>query len=116
MAKVRLVKGPFAGKVVESNSPAGSTYVRLVMPKPMSRKQKYQWQRDYLMNNLSMSPRSLLSKEMDMHPYFPRVSAEYKIVMRPLFMAGSTTANYVPCMHPDGSFFYEYVPDSKKEY
>lgn len=114
MAKVRLVKGPFAGKVLESNSPAGATTLRLTMPKPMSRKAKYQWQREYIMNNLSYPQPNYLSKQMDSHPHFPRISAEYRLVMRPHY--GQSGFHVVACMHPDGSYFYEYVPDSKKEH
>jgi hypothetical protein len=114
MAKVRLVKGPFAGKVMEVNYPRGATAIRITGPKPMSRKAKYEWQRHYIMNNLSSPHPSLLSKEMENNPAFPRVDAEYRIVMMPHY--GQAGINVVACMHPDGSLFYEYVPGSKKEY
>lgn len=114
MAKVRLVKGPFAGKVMDVKCPAGQTDIFITAPKPMSRKAKYQWQRDYLLNHLSAPHPSLLSKEMEQNPHFPRVRAEYRIVMRPHYGQGGM--HVVACQHPDGSYFYEYVPDSKKEY
>ena len=114
MAKVRLVKGPFAGKTMDLNYPRGQTLISVTAPKPMSRKAKYQWQRDYLLNHLHAPHPSLLSKEMEQNPYYPKVRADYRLVIQPHY--GQSGVHMVACQHPDGSLFYEYVPDSKKEY
>lgn len=114
MAKVRLVKGPFAGKVMDVKGPAGQTDIFITAPKPMSRRERYEWQRSVIVNQTYPPFPTLLSKDMDSHPHFPRVRAEYRIVMRPHYGQGGM--HVVACQHPDGSFFYEYVPDSKKEY
>lgn len=114
MAKVRLVKGPFAGKTIDLNYPRGQTVISITAPKPMSRKKKYEWQRQFIMNNLSSPHPSLLSKEMDSNPYYPKIRADYRLVVMPHY--GQAGVSMVACQHPDGSLFYEYVPDSKKEF
>jgi len=97
MAKVRLVKGPFSGKVMDISGASGQTYVAVVGTKPMSRKQKYEWQRNQYQNAIFNA----------MPAPFPTVRAEYQIAM---------AAPGVPCQHPDGSYFYTYIEGSKKEY
>lgn len=104
--KVRLVKGPFAGKVMESPD-AGRTVITLVGPKPMTRKQKYAYEASqWKQNRAAFLPATYV--------WYPHVKASYQIAMRPHPTGHGVTM--VPCMHPDGSLFYEYVPDSKKDY
>lgn len=100
MAKVRLVKGPFAGKVMESGMPSGTSRLLYAGTKPMSRRQKYEWEAE---NYRSPNP------AMMMRPY-PQVRCEYEIAMT--YFNGQR----VPCQHPDGSYFYIYVEGSKKEF
>lgn len=95
MAKVRLVKGPFAGKVMEISGMAGQSEVFIKGPKQLSRKQRYD-----LYSNQQQNPYHSV-------PRIPIIEARYKIAM----------ANYMtPCQHPDGSYFYTYVEGSKREY
>jgi hypothetical protein len=95
MPKVRLVKGPFAGKVMEVSGLAGQTDVFIKGPKKLSRKQRYDLYAQQYKNPYHSVPR------------IPIVEARYTIAM----------ANYMtPCTHPDGSYFYTYVEGSKREF
>lgn len=98
MAKVRLVRGPFAGKVDDTQMHAGVSSLRYRGPKPMTRKQRYEHHFKASQNPYHSVPR------------IPMVSAEYEIAMT--FFEG----HRIPCQHPDGSYFYTYVEGSKREF
>lgn len=98
--KIRLVGGPFGGQIKEVGSLSGLDTVRLVGPKKMTRKQKH----EFRINNLPYGP---LQPE-------PMVAAAYRIAMR--VHSNGNEMVQMPCMHPDGSLFYEYVKNSKKDY
>lgn len=91
MPEVRLVKGPHGGKKVNVNSFYGGNEVILRAPKKMTHKQKWEWQ-------MQSSP---------MIRAYPTVEARYRLAY---------AAPGVPCMHPDGTYFYVYVEGSKKEF
>lgn len=104
--KARLVKGPFAGRVVDYT---GDPILKMSGPKKMTRKQKFEHSMD----------------QMNKYGYYggytggPRVEAEYRIAYR-VHSSGSVwqdnvTVVNLPCMHPDGSIFYEYVEGSRRE-
>lgn len=97
--KIRLVGGPFGGKV-ESGPGLGRNEIVMRGPKKMTRKQKWEWMRD-------TDFRYGIDRPM------PQVEARYRIAMHPYSVAGN---NGIPCMHPDGSIFYAYVEGSKKEW
>lgn len=84
--KIRLYRGPFNGKVME-HPLAGRNEIGITGPKPMSRKQRHEWQWNQMRN----------------HPYmvaaFPTIKAYYKICIG--------TGGF-PLRHPDGSIFYEW--------
>lgn len=98
--KVRLYRGPFDGKVMEHTA-AGANEIRIVGPKRMSRKQRYEWEREQYMNRpydyfvLDKSGRVTPSQRNG----FPHVVVNYKICIGP---------GHVPMRHPDGSIFYEW--------
>ena len=98
MAKVRLVKGPFAGKVDDSPYSAGVSSLHYRGPKPMTRKQRYEFNMKAYQNPYHSVPR------------IPMVSAEYEIAMT-IF-----EGRRIPCQHPDGSYFYVYKEGSKREF
>lgn len=102
--KIKLYKGPFSGK---SYTTDGREELVVSGPKPMTRKQKYEHQVNAAggFNNFgSWTPR-----------IFPRVEARYRMVYR-VHETGNGMLCNVPCMHPDGSVFFEYVPGSKQEF
>lgn len=104
--KARLVKGPFAGRVIKWN---GSPTLIMAGPKKMTRKQ--QWDLHINQINSGYYGGPLRS---------PQVEAEYRIAYR-VHSTGDVLADNaimanLPCMHPDGSIFYEYVEGSKREY
>ena len=104
--KIRLVGGPAGGKVIETPD-YGRNEIIITGPKKMTRKQKWDWIRDHADHVRFMGtgkgPYDMASGAM------PKVEARYRITRHP--MAGP----YAPCMHPDGSIFYEYVEGSKRE-
>jgi len=100
--KVRLWRGPFNGKVVEYHSMA--PVICMSGPKKLTREQKYK-----------------MFRESDIYPYqlqTPVVAADYKMVMRPVVFEynDELILKEVPVQHPDGSYFFEYVDGSKKEW
>lgn len=111
--KIRLVGGPFGGKVEKSPNLYGRNEIVMRGPKKMTRKEKWEWQNEQYEKN-----------RMDSRHYpieYPRVEARYRISRHPQSptyhnpITGVVSA-IMPCMHPDGSIFYEYVEGSKKEW
>lgn len=114
--KVRLVGGPFGGQVKEMGPMSQYGRSELVMrgPKKMTRKQKY----EHMMN--SRGPWQAVGHTTEGSPVSisrygpePFVEARYRIAMR-VHTNGDHLMN-MPCQHPDGSLFYEYVDKSKRE-
>ena len=98
--KVRLVGGPFGGKVFKDCPQYGQNDLIYTGPKKLSRKQQY----DFLSNQMSNSWSHQL----------PRVEARYTICMD--YFGNGAQIVYAPMRHPDGSLFYKYVEGSKREY
>ena len=103
--KVRLVKGPFSGRVFEGD---GRNDLIVNGPKKMTRKARYEWERDQYQNYAAYGPHTSTRARL------PMVEARYKICMG-MFNNGYTMV-HAPLRHPDGSIFYEYVANSKREY
>ena len=101
MIKVRLVKGPFGGKVMEFRGP--EEIIVINGPKRMTRRQRYE---EAISNrNYNYLPADIPNK---------MVRARYQKAIRP--MSGNDgIMHYVHLQHPDGSFFYEFVKGSKEE-
>ena len=101
--KVRLVGGPFGGQVKEvpyGSQVYGSNEIVMRGSKRMTRKQRYE----------------LFAKQNEVMPWHsrvPTVTARYKVAMRP--HRNGEIVSYMPCMHPDGSLFYEFIEGSKTE-
>lgn len=115
--KVRLVGGPFGGQVKEMGSGTahyGRNEVILRGSKKMTRKQKWEHMRA---NQGPWMPvgHTTDGSAVSMSAYgaMPIVEARYRLAMRPHWN-GDDIMN-MPCMHPDGSHFYEYVDKSKRE-
>lgn len=96
--KVKLYKGPFNGKSYQTD---GRNEILIRGPKPMNRRQRWEWERENY---------SVYSMQR-----FPTVEARYRIAMRAIQTGPNSLVN-APATHPDGSVFYEYVKDSKREY
>jgi hypothetical protein len=69
----------------------------------MSRKEKWEFASDWYSSG----------KYIYGSPRYPQVEAHYRQAIRP-HTSGYQVVN-MPCMHPDGSIFYEYVEGTKKE-
>jgi hypothetical protein len=95
--KARFVGGPFGGRKFDVD---GRNEVIIRDRKKMTRKQRWEWERDMWNVNPFLPP-------------YPTVEARYKIAMRP--HGNMEHVVYAPCQHPDGSLFYEYVEGSKRE-
>ena len=97
--KIRLYRGPFNGKVMEHPS-AGANEITIRGPKPMTRKQRYEWEREWYMNGpfdyIMNAQGQFKSNSLRA---FPQVTANYKICIGP---------GHFPLRHPDGSIFYEW--------
>lgn len=100
MTKIRTVKGPLGNRTFEVTT-RGINEIVLTGPKRMSRRQKWEAMRDVAYN----SPYGVPVGANAMN-----ITARYRISMR-IVDTGHGTA-YVPCMHPDGSIFYEFVEGS----
>lgn len=100
--KVKLYKGPFNGRAYTTD---GRTDIIIRAPRPMSRRQRYEWD----MQNYDSQFRYTGPKPL------PSVEARYRMAMRTI-QNGPTSFVTAPCTHPDGSVFYEYVEGSKREY
>lgn len=111
--KVRLVKGPFGGKVLDHPAP-GRNELIYRGPKRMSRKKQWEMMADRTGYYESVSGRWLP----------PHVEARYKICMGWFSNKGSlvdptgpeVAVIHAPLYHPDGSIFYEYVKGSERQY
>lgn len=88
--KIRLYRGPFNGKVFDSPD-AGKKEILISGIKPMTRRQRYDWDREY-MKNIATFPATV--------PRYPRVTAAYAICL---------DSAMEPLRHPDGSIFYEWT-------
>ena len=109
-SKVRLVKGPFGGRVVGCSS-SGSNEIKITGPTPMTRLQRHRWQLEaYRQFNFTIG----IHGDITESPQFPRTSALYRLAVKPHH--GPGTVATVACMHPDGSLFYEYVEGSRKDF
>jgi hypothetical protein len=104
--KARLWKGPFSGKVVECD---GRNELIMDGPKPMSRKQRYEWIRDN-QDNSNVAWQSFKGPAY----LYPRVRAVYRICMMSDGIGFGGQSLGPPYRHPDGSIFYEFI--SKEEY
>lgn len=93
--KIRLVKGPFGGRVMQGD---GRNDIIIRDKKKMNRQQQFEWFRNF--------------SDSYNRP-FPQVEARYQIAMGN-FVQGHTMV-YAPLRHPDGSLFYEFVEGSKRE-
>lgn len=95
--KIRTVKGPLGGKTMYVGNLVGRNEIVLTGPKRETRQQK--WDR------------------MASQPYMisrgPYIEARYRLARRILQQGGTVVT--VPCMHPDGSYFYEFVEGSTYE-
>lgn len=100
--KIRTVKGPLGGRSYTTTL-AGRTHVVLTGEKRMTRQQRWKAASDQYKS--TGIPAGL---------YGHRVKATYEIAMRHINTGNGVV--YAPCMHPDGSFFYEYVEGSSHEY
>jgi len=98
--KAKLYKGPFNGKPYQTD---GRTEIVIRGDKPMSHRQRYEWDMENYDSEFRYSPRR-----------YPQVEARYRIAMRAIQTSDSRIVT-VPLYHPDGSIFYEYVKGSKVE-
>lgn len=99
--KIRLVGGPFGGKVMDSSN-FGRNVIIITGPKRMTRKQQYDW----FVNNVANHASSPIRPP-------PRVQAKYELCIGPF--ADSSSMVMAPLRHPDGSLFYKYLEGSKRE-
>lgn len=103
--KIRFVKGPFGGKTL-NYSDAGRNEIIYRGPKRMTRKARYEYERNRMQN-------------LNNYGYYggmaggPQVEARYRLCMG-MFNDGHSMV-HAPLRHPDGSLFYEYVKDSIRE-
>ena len=104
--KIRLVGGPFGGKVMEDPNLYGRNDIVMRGPKKMTRKQQY----EFFVNNDRMGtfPRPGFADA------FPRVEARYELCVS--HFGDGVTMVMAPMRHPDGSLFYKYIEGSKREY
>lgn len=102
--KVRLVKGPFGGKVYDV--PANETII-IRDKKRMTREQQYNYQvEQYQKHGPHVGygyPRGRM----------PLVEATYRRAVRPHYVGHNVAM--ITCQHPDGSIFYEWTGD-KRDY
>jgi hypothetical protein len=108
MSKIRLAGGPFGGKVIDHPNP-GINEIVMRGKKRMSRAKQYELAREAYSNPATM----LYRQPVSIDSVVPQVEARYRIAMR--VQNSHTMTMNMPCMHPDGSLFYEYVEGSKRE-
>lgn len=97
--KIRTVKGPLGGKTMYVGSLVGQNEIVLTGPKRMTRNQR-------MGHRFDMMNRGYIGPD-------PMVEARYRLAMR-YHQVGNNVVN-VPCQHPDGSYFYEYVEGSVRD-
>lgn len=121
MSKIRLVGGPFGGKVIDDPKLYGRNEIIYRGPKKMTRKRRLELMSDpnyYPMYHLSATGAPGGWKDPRMIDGM--VEARYKVAMHP---HSPTLSNwrtgihepFLPAMHPDGSIFYEYVEGTRKD-
>lgn len=96
--KIRLYRGPFDGKVFD-HPRGGDNVITIIGPKPMTRKQRYEWEREqYQSQNFVFG----------MPARVPEVRENYEICIRTV---NNTRGGYseIVLTHPDGSIFYEWT-------
>jgi len=101
--KIRLVGGPLGGRVIKDNAARESIIVSGA--KKMSRKALGDWM-------FKVSGNTYLATVQPNRMYRPTVTAEYRkacvTVVESGFLSGPMVRE-IPCVHPDGSYFYNYV-------
>lgn len=112
--KVRFVGGPMGGQVKKLSVGYGQNDIVMRGPKKMTRQEKHA----YMMENLGpFQPAGHTSAGFPVsaakYGAMPMVEARYKLAMRP--QTNGYNLSNMPCMHPDGSLFYEYVEGSKRD-
>lgn len=97
--KIRLYRGPLDGKIFEGRY--GDVAI-ITGPKKMSRKQLDEWRRS--------DSWTYLTPDAFMRPHRPVVKCEYRRmrVSTADFNGGNVIFHDIPCVHPDGSWFYVY--------
>jgi hypothetical protein len=101
--KIRLVGGPLSGKVINDN--AGRESLIVAGAKKMSRKALSDWM-------FKASGNTYLAGVPANRMYRPSVTAEYRKAYVTVIESGvinGPIAREIPCVHPDGSYFYNYV-------
>lgn len=96
--KIRLVGGPLSGRVVKDNTNRETVVV--VGHKKMSRKALADWM-------FKASGSTYLPSVQPNRMYRPTVTAEYRRAR--VMVAEGMRFMDIPCVHPDGSYFYNYV-------
>lgn len=120
MSKVRLIKGPFGGKVMNTREPEGTNIIRVTGTPKLTREQRYEFEKKaYAKGSGYMD----WSKGTYAHNVFPIVEAEYQLCIAPrrlispshVVLTHDTASQIIEtiCMHPDGSFFYEFTGNKK---
>lgn len=124
MSRVRLVGGPAGGKVLEESATrrCGPNEIIVRVPRKMTRKRKIE-----IMTDPNYYPTYYASAQgtpgswRDIRMIDGMVEARYRMSVHPHFARyqfppelGMSVHN-IPCMHPDGSVFYEYIEGSKRD-
>lgn len=102
--RIRLVGGPFGGKVIDAGSLYGRNEIVYRGPQRMTRKDRY----DHMRDNYRFG----VGPDYYRH-IMPQTEARYRLAMR--VHSNGTQMITAPCQHPDGSLFYEYEEGSKRE-
>lgn len=124
MNKVRLVGGPGGGKVITKYRQYGPDEILVRFTKPMTRKRKME-----ILSDPNYYPMYYASAQgapgswKDIRVIDGMVEARYKRSVHPHFAQAPTSdfneygimAYSLPCVHPDGSVFYEYVEGSRRD-
>jgi hypothetical protein len=101
MSKIRLVGGPFGGTTKNVNV-AGKDEIIFSGPRKMTRRKRY----EHAMANYNANAAAF--------NHVPMTEARYRLAMRPHHNGHNVIM--APCQHPDGSLFYEYVENSRRDY
>lgn len=103
MKKIRLYRGPLNGKVFDHRD-AGADTIVIRAHKPMSRRERYGYDRERFMNTAAFDPTRF---------QYPVITERYNLVMRPVDTENGNIVA-VPLYHPDGSLFYEWANPRRK--
>lgn len=101
--KVRLVKGPFGGKVMDVSE---QETITITGPKRETREQKY--------NRMAENFSSGQFRTYWGHEATPMVRATYRRAVRPHYSLDGSRTFLLACVHPDGSVFYEWTGDKRE--